>query len=92
MPCELITRLQQGVRADWKGLFFQSIMLDQQRLGLAGCVGDPSDDDPKRPAIFVSMRLDRLAPAPVEQDTCRRHARSRWHGLLADDPSQHLDT
>ena len=32
-----------------------------------------------------------LAPAAIQQDACRRHARGRWDGLLADDPGEHLD-
>ena len=38
-------------------------MLNHQRLGFAAGINDPSDDDPKRPAVFVSMRLDCL-PQP----------------------------
>lgn len=67
-------------------------MFDQQRLGFAAGIDDLADDDPDRPAILVSVRLDRSTPAAIQQDACRRHARRRWHGLLADDPSQHLDT
>jgi hypothetical protein len=45
----------------------------------------------QRPALFSRLpAAGSPCPAPVEQDTCRGHARSRWHGLLADDPSQHL--
>jgi hypothetical protein len=66
-------------------------MLNHQRLGFAAGITDPSDYDAKRPAIFVGMRLVRSTPAAIQEDTCRRHARSRWYGLLADDPSQHLD-
>ena len=37
------------------------------------------------------VRLRGLAPAAIEQGACRRHARGRWHGLLADDPREHPD-
>jgi len=28
---------------------------------------------------------------PNRQDARRRHVRGWWHGLLADDPGEHLD-
>ena len=71
-----------GVRGEMARLY---------RLGLAGGVGDLTDYDPMRPAGLVSMRLDRSAPAAIQQNTCRRHARGRWHAFLADDPGEHLD-
>lgn len=33
--------------------------------------------------VLAGVRLGGLAPAAVQQDACRRHARGRWHGFLA---------
>jgi hypothetical protein len=43
------------------------------------------------PTIFAGHGLCRSAPAAIQQDACRRHARGWWHGFLADDPGEHLD-
>jgi hypothetical protein len=42
-------------------------------------------------AVLADVGLRRAAPAATQQDACRRHARGRWHGLLADDPGEHLE-
>ena len=39
-------------------------------------------------AVLAGVGLRRAAPAAIQQDACRRHARGRWHGLLADDASE----
>jgi hypothetical protein len=66
-------------------------MLDQQRLFLVAAVKDLADDDVDVAALPASVRLDRLAPATVEQRAGRRYPGRRWAGLLADDPGKRLD-
>ena len=57
---------------------------------LAG-LDDLPDGDADVAVVLTGVDLGRAAPAAIQQDACRRHARGRWHGLLADDPGEHLD-
>ena len=52
---------------------------------------DDLPDGDAEVAVLADMGLRRAAPAAIQQDACRRHARGRWDGLLADDAREHLD-
>jgi hypothetical protein len=69
------------------------IMLDQQWLGFRHNISDMADNDPNAAVVAIaSVRLKRLAPAPVEQRGDGGHA-SGWRRILgARNASQHLDT
>ena len=68
------------------------IMLDQRWLGFPGDINELPDYDLNAAvAVITCVRLNRFAPATIQQDACRRHAGCRWHGVLADDPGEHLD-
>ena len=54
------------------------IMLDQHWLSFSTDINDLTDDDLNCPTIGIGVRLSRLAPAAIQQDACRRHARCRW--------------
>lgn len=67
-------------------------MLKQQRLFLITAVEDlPDGDADVTFTVLARVRLRWPAPATIQQDACRRHTRRRWHGLLAEDPGEHLD-
>ena len=55
-------------------------MLKQRRLFFAD-VNDLTDDDLNAATILAAVGLRRTAPAAIQQDACRRHARGWWHGL-----------
>src|SRR4051812_41348360 len=65
-------------------------MLDQHRLGFAGGIGETADDDPYRPAILVSMGLDRC-PSPCRAGYLPPPRAQPLAQALADDPCKHLD-
>jgi len=59
---------------------------------LVAALNDVPDHDADVAAgALGGVRLRHAAPAAIQQDACRRHARGRWYGLLADDPGKHLD-
>ena len=58
---------------------------------LIAALDDVADGDADVLAVLAGVGLRRAAPAAIQQDACRRHARGWWHGLLADDPGEHLD-
>ena len=66
-------------------------MLNLQRLRFLSTIDDLPDRDADVVAVLANVGLRRAAPAAIQQDACRRHARGRWHGLLADDPGEYLD-
>ena len=41
--------------------------------------------------VLAGLGLRRAAPAAIQEDARRRHARGWWHGVLADQPGEHLD-
>jgi hypothetical protein len=63
-------------------------MFDQHRLGFAGSVGETADDDPYRPAILVSARLDRSAPTAIQQDGDGLNPCAGWRIGLTHDGSK----
>ena len=89
MPCELIASIATS-RLIESALFIQCFMLKQQRLFFID-IDELPYDDPNAAAVLAALGLRRTSPATIQQDACRRHARGRWHGLLADDPGEHLD-
>jgi hypothetical protein len=64
-------------------------MLDQQRLVLFTAIEDLPDRDPDVATIIANVWLQRLAPAPVEQQGDGCNAR-RLAPTVASDPRQYL--
>ena len=67
-------------------------MLDQNWLGFSNDISDMPDNDPKvAAAVITYVRLNRFAPASVEQRGDGGHP-CCWRRILgARDASQHLD-
>jgi hypothetical protein len=93
MPCELVTSICNKPQADRKDLFFQRFVFKHQRFVfvMLNNINKLANDNPNRSTILAVVDLRGASPAAIQQDACRRHARRRWRGLLADDPGKHLD-
>ena len=53
-------------------------------LAVVAALDNLADSEEDVSAVLAGVGLRGAAPAAIQQDACRRYARGRWDGLLAD--------